>query len=184
VQATDLVGKRVELLREIVPGLRTLAIMANVGYPAAMREMTEVQTTARALGLDVATFDIRRAEDIAPTIETTKGRAEALYVCIDPLTDASRVDIVTLALDTRVPTISGFREAVDAGGLIFYGPNVPDLFRRAAGIVDRILRGTKPGDIPVEQPTRFDLVINLKTAKALGLEVPSTLLARADEVIE
>jgi ABC-type uncharacterized transport system substrate-binding protein len=184
VQATDLVGKRVELLREIVPGLRTLAIMANVGYTAAMREMAEVQTTARALGLDVATFDIRRAEDVAPTIEITKGRAEALYVCIDPLTDARRVDIVTLALDARVPMISGFREAVDAGGLIFYGPNVPDLFRRAAGIVDKILRGTKPGDIPVEQPTRFDLVINLKTAKALGLDVPPTLLARADEVIE
>jgi putative tryptophan/tyrosine transport system substrate-binding protein len=89
-----------------------------------------------------------------------------------------------LALEMRVPTISGFREAVDAGGLIFYGPNVPDLFRRAAGFVDKILRGTKPGDIPVEQPTRFDLVINLKTAKALGLEVPPTLLARADEVIE
>jgi ABC-type uncharacterized transport system substrate-binding protein len=184
VQATELVGKRVELLREIVPGLRTLAIMANVGYPAAMREMTEVQTITRALGLDVAAIKIQRAEDIAPVIEATKGHTDALYVCIDPLTDANRVRIVTMALGARLPTMSSFRGDGEVGPLIFYGPNVPDLFRRAAEFVDKIIRGVKPSDIPVEQPTKFDLVINLKTAKALGLTVPSSLLARADEVIE
>ena len=172
-------------MREIVPGLRSLAVMVNVGYPAAKREMAEVQTTTRALGLDVATVEIQRAEDIAPAIEAIKGHTDALYVCIDPLTDANRVRIVTLALGARLPTMSGFRaEGGEVGPLIFYGPNVPDLFRRAAELVDKVLRGTKPSEIPVEQPTKFDLVINLKTAKALGLTVPSTLLARADEVIE
>jgi ABC-type uncharacterized transport system substrate-binding protein len=184
VQATDLVGKRVELLREIVPGLHTLSIMANVDYPAAKQEMVEVGATARAVGLGIAAIEIRRAEEIAPAIETMKGRTEALYICIDPLTDANRNRIVTLALGARLPAITGFREAVEAGGLIFYGPNVPNLFRQAAEFVDKILRGTKPSDIPVEQPTKFDLVVNLKTAKALGLNIPATLLARADEVIE
>jgi putative tryptophan/tyrosine transport system substrate-binding protein len=184
VQATDLVGKRVELLREIVPGLRTLAIMANVGYPAALREMAEVQASVHALGLDAATVEIQRAEDIAPAVEAIKARTQAIYVCIDPLTDASRARIVALTLGARLPAMTGFREAAEAGSLIFYGPNVPDLFRRAAEFVDKILRGTKPSELPVEQPTKFDLVINLKTAKALGLEVPPMLLARADEVIE
>ena len=184
VQAADLVGKRVELLREIVPGLRTLAVMANIGYPAAKQEMVKVEATARAVGLGVAAIEIQRVEEIAPAIEAMKGRAEALYVCIDALTDANRNRIVTLALGARLPAITGFQEAVEAGGLIFYGPNVPNLFRQAAEFVDKILRGTKPSDIPVEQPTKFDLVVNLKTARALGLEVSPLLLARADEVIE
>ena len=184
VQATELVGKRVELLREIVPGLRTLAIIVNVGYPAAVREMAEVQTTARALGLNVAEVKVQRAEDIAPAIEATRGHTEALYVCTDPLTDANRVRIATIALGARLSTMSGFREDGEVGPLIFYGPNVPDLFRRAAEFVDKIIRGAKPSDIPVEQPTKYELVINLKTAKALGLTVPPTLLGRADEVIE
>jgi putative tryptophan/tyrosine transport system substrate-binding protein len=184
VQAPDLVGKRVELLRELVPTLRTLAIMVNVEYAAAVREMSEVQAAARSLGLETTALEIGRAEDIAPGLETLKSRADALYVCIDPLTDTNRMRITTLALGARLPTMSGFREGVEPGPLIFYGPNVLSLFRRAADFVDKILRGTKPGDIPVEQPTAFDLVINLKTARALGLDVPPTLLARADEVIE
>jgi putative ABC transport system substrate-binding protein len=184
VQATDLVGKRIELLREIIPNLRTLSIMANVGYPAAKQEMVEVEATARAVGLGVAAIEIRRWEEIASEIEKMKGRTEALYICIDPLTDANRNRIVTLALDARLPAITGFREALEAGGLIFYGPNVPNLFRQAAEFVDKILRGTKPSDIPVEQPTKFDLVVNLKTAKSLGVTVPPSVLARADEVIE
>jgi ABC-type uncharacterized transport system substrate-binding protein len=183
-QFTDLAGKRVELLREIVPGLRRLAIMANAGYPASVLEMAEVQATARTLGLEVATLEIRRAEDIAPAFDALKGRADALYVCGDPLVTTNRVRINTLALAARLPMMHGIREYVEAGGLMSYGPNFPDLWRRAADLVDKILRGTKPGDIPVEQPTKFDLVINLTTAKALGLEVPATLLARADEVIE
>ena len=184
IQQTDLAGKRLELLREVVPGLRRLAIMANVGNPAAVLEMGEVQAAARTLGLEVATLEIRRAEDIAPAFEALKGRADALYVCADPLVNTNRIRINTLALGARLPTMHGIREYVEAGGLMSYGPNFPDLFRRAADYVDKILRGAKPADIPVEQPTKFDLVINLTTAKALGLDVPPTLLARADEVIE
>jgi putative ABC transport system substrate-binding protein len=183
-QFTDLAGKRVELLREIVPGLRRLAIMANAGYPAAVLEMAEVQATARTLGLEVATLEIRRAEDIAPAFDALKGRADALYVCGDPLVITNRVRINTLALAARLPMMHGVRESVEAGGLISYSANFSELWRRAADLVDKILRGTKPGDIPVEQPTKFDLVINLTTAKALGLDIPGTLLARADEVIE
>jgi putative tryptophan/tyrosine transport system substrate-binding protein len=184
VQQTDLAGKRLELLREVLPGLRRLAIMANVDAPAAVQEMGEVQTAARTLGLNVATFEIRRAEDIAPAFEALNGRADALYVCIDPLVGTHRVRINTLALAARLPTMHTVREAVEAGGLMSYGPNLPDLFRRAGDYVDKILRGAKPGDLPVEQPTKFDLIINLTTAKALRLAVPSQLLARADEVIE
>jgi putative ABC transport system substrate-binding protein len=184
VQVPDVAGKRIELLRELVPGFRTMAIMANVGYPAAVLEMGEVQAAARTLGLEVTIVEIRRAEDIASAFETLKSRAEVLYVCVDPLTDTNRIRINALALDARLPTISGFREDLEAGGLIFYGPNVSHLFRRAADYVDKILRGAKPADIPVEQPTKFDLVLNLTTARALGLTMPPTLLARADEVIE
>jgi putative ABC transport system substrate-binding protein len=183
-QFTDLAGKRLELLREIVPSLRQLAIMANAGYPAAVLEMAEVQATARTLGLEVTTLEIRRAEDIAPAFEALKGRAEALYVCSDILTTTNRVRVNTLALTARLPMMYGVREYVEAGGLMSYGPNFLDLWRRTGDLVDKILRGAKPAEIPVEQPTKFDLVINLTTAKALGLEIPSTLLARADEVIE
>ena len=184
IQAADLAGKRLELLREIVPGLRRLAVLANVGNPAAVLEMGEVQAAARTLGLEVVTLEIRRAEDIAPAFETLKGRADALYVCADALVNTNRIRINTLALGARLPTMHRSREYVEAGGLMSYGPNFPDLFRRAADYVDKILRGAKPGDIPVEQPTKFDLVINLITAKALGVTIPPTLLARADEVIE
>jgi putative ABC transport system substrate-binding protein len=184
LQVTDLTGKRVELLREVVPGMRRLAIMANVGAPAAVLEMGEAQAAARTLGLEAATIEIRRAEEIALAFDALKGRAEALYVCGDPLVFAHRIRINTLALGARLPTMYGPREHVDAGGLISYGPNFSDLYRRAADYVDKILRGAKPADIPVEQPTKFDLVINLTTAKVLGLTIPESLLLRADEVIE
>jgi putative tryptophan/tyrosine transport system substrate-binding protein len=184
IQAPDLAGKRLEVLREVVPGLRRLAILANVDYPAAVQEMDEAQAAAGKLGLEVTALEIRRAEDIVPAFEALKGRSDALYVCPDPLLATHRIRINTLANVARLPTITDFREFVEAGSLMSYGPSVPDLFRRAADYVDKILRGTKPGDIPVEQPTKFDLVINLTTAKALGLEVPPTLLTRADEVIE
>jgi putative ABC transport system substrate-binding protein len=183
-QFTDLAGKRLELLREIVPSLRRLAIMANAGYPAAMLEMAEVQATARTLGLEIATLEILRAEDIAPAFEALKGRAEALYVVGESLVTTNRARINTLALAARLPTMHGLRESVEVGGLMSYGPNFPDLWRRAGDLVDKTLRGAKPADIPVEQPTKFDLIINITTAKALGLEIPPTLLARADEVIE
>ena len=183
-QSTDLAGKRLELLREMLPGLRRLGIMANVGYPAAVLEMGEVQATAGTLGLDVARLEIRRAEDIAPAVESLKSGADALYACTDALLAAERVRINTLALATRLPTMFAIRDHVQAGGLMSYGPDYSDLFRRTADIVDKILRGTKPADIPVEQPSKFYLVFNLTTAKALGLTVPPSLLARADEVIE
>jgi putative ABC transport system substrate-binding protein len=184
IQATDLAGKRVELLHEVIPGLRRLAIMANARVPPAVLEMAEVQTTARALGLEIVASEIRRPEDIAPAFETFKDRAGALYVCNDPLVTTNRIRINTLALGMGLPTMYNVREFVDAGGLMSYGPNFLDLYRRAAEFVDKILHGAKPADIPVEQPTKFDLVLNLKTAKALSLEIPPTLLARADEVIE
>jgi putative ABC transport system substrate-binding protein len=184
LQFTDLAGKRLELLRETVPGFRRLAIMANVGYPGAVLEFHEVQATARSVGLEVATIEIRGVEDIPTVFEALKGRAEALYVCADPLLGTHRIWINTLALGARLPTMHGNREHVEAGGLMCYGANFPDLYRRAAHFVDKILRGTNPADLPVEQPTKFDFVINLKTARVLGLEVPPTLLARADEVIE
>jgi putative ABC transport system substrate-binding protein len=184
LQKTDIADKRLELLREVVPSLRRLAVMANAGSPVSLLEMREVEATARRLGHEVATFEIRRADDIVPAFDTLKGRADALYLCGDPLVDTNRIRIITLALGARLPSISDFSEYVEAGGLMSYGPNFPDLFRRAAGYVDKILRGTKPGDIPVEQPTRFYLVINLITAKALGLEPAATLLARTDKVIE
>jgi putative ABC transport system substrate-binding protein len=183
-QQTDTASKRIELFRKVVPGLQRLAILANVGSSNAVVDMEEVRVVAGAVGLAVVTSEIRQAEDIVPAFEALKGRADALYVCADPLVTTKRIHINTLALAMRLPTMYAFREFVDAGGLISYGPNFPDLFRRAAEIVDKILRGTKPADIPVEQPTKFDLVINLITAKALGLTVSPTLLASADEVIE
>ena len=184
IQQTDVAAKRLELLREVVPGLQRLAIWANAGSPSNVVEMAEVAATARTLGLEVATPEIRRAEDIAFVFEALKGRAEALYVCADPLVTSNRTRINILAVGARLPTMHGTRDMVEAGGLMSYGPNFPNLFRRAADFVDRILRGAKPAEIPVEQPTKFDLVINLTTAKALGLDVPPALLARADEVIE
>ena len=183
-QISDTGGKKLELLREAVPGLRRLAIIANVGNPASVLDMGEAQATARALGLEVTTSEIRRAEDISSAFDALRGRADALYVCVDPLVNTHRIRINTLALAARLPTMHGLREYVEAGGLMSYGPNLPDLLRRAADYVDKILRGAKPGEIPVEQPTRFDLIINLTTAKALGLEISPMLLARADEVIE
>jgi putative ABC transport system substrate-binding protein len=183
-QVPDLVGKRLELLRELVPGLRRLAMMVNVGVSNVVVELGEVQAAGRTLGLDVAALEVRRAEDIAPAIEGLRGRAEGIYVQADPLFTSNRVRLNSLALSARLPTIHSAREQVEAGGLISYGTNLTDLFRRSGDLVNKILRGAKPADIPVEQPTKFDLVVNLWTAKALGLDVPPTVLARADEAIE
>jgi putative ABC transport system substrate-binding protein len=183
-QQADLTGKRIQLLREAVPSLRRLAVLGNVGNPNTVLEMGEAQAAARMLGLDVATFEIRQAEDIAPAFEALKGGVDALSIVGDPLTTTNRVRIITLALAARLPTIFTSRDSVESGGLMYYGPHFLDLYRRAADFVDKVLRGAKPIDLPVEQPTKFDLVINLTTAKALGLTLPPTLLALADEVIE
>jgi putative ABC transport system substrate-binding protein len=183
-QVSETGGKKLEFLREVVPGLHRMAILANVSNPGVLLDMNEAQAAARTLGLEVIKSEIRRAEDISPAIDALKGRADALYVCADPLVNTHRIGVNILAVAARLPTMHGLREYVEAGGLMSYGANVPDLFRRAADYVDKILRGAKPTDLPVEQPTKFDFVINLTTAKALGLEIPPTLLARADEVIE
>jgi putative tryptophan/tyrosine transport system substrate-binding protein len=183
-QSIDLAGKRLEFLREAVPAIRRLGVMANIGNPGSVQEMGEVQAASRALNIEFINLEIRRAEDIAPAFETLKGTADALYVCAEPLVNANRTRINSLAQGVRLPTIYGFREYVQAGGLMSYGANVPDLFRRSGDLVDKILRGMKPGDIPVEQPTKFDLIINLKTAKALELTIPESFLSRANEVIE
>jgi putative ABC transport system substrate-binding protein len=183
-QQADLAGKRLELFREIDPTLRNVTIMGNVNAPASVLEMKEVETAARTLGLEAAMSDIRRAEEIEAAFAVLKGRAGALYVVGDPLIFTNRIRINTLALGARVATMYNFREYVQSGGLMSYGPNFPDLFRRAGDYVDKILRGAKPADLPVEQPTKFDLVVNLITARALGLTVPPMLLARADEVID
>jgi putative tryptophan/tyrosine transport system substrate-binding protein len=183
-QLGDTAAKRLELLREVIPGLRRLAIWANVGNPGSVLEMGEVQAAARTLALEVVTLEIRRAEDIGPALEGVKGRVDALYIAADPLANSNRVRINTLALAARLPTMQGVREYVEAGGLMSYGADIADGYRRAANYVDKILRGGKPGDIPVEQPTKFDLVLNLTTAKALGLTIPESFLLRVDEVIE
>jgi putative ABC transport system substrate-binding protein len=184
LEQSDTVSTRIELLRDVVPNLRRLAIMFNADYPSSVQETGEVHATARTLGLEVASHEIRRAEDIAPVFETLKSKTDALYVVGDTLILANRTPIVTLALGARLPTIFDNHIIVEAGGLMSYGANFPALFQRAAEFVDKILRGAKPSDLPVEQPTKFDLVVNLKTAKALGLTVPNTLLATADNVIE
>jgi putative ABC transport system substrate-binding protein len=183
-QATDSAAKRLELLREVVPDLRRLAILGDAGNPQGVLEMGEVQAAARGLGIEVAPLEIRRAEDITPAFDALKGRADALYVVTGPLVTTNRIHINILALGARLPTMHGIRGNVEAGGLMSYGANFLNLYRRAADYVDKILRGTKPGDLPVEQPTKFDLIINVTTAKALGLTIPPKLLVRADEVIE
>jgi putative tryptophan/tyrosine transport system substrate-binding protein len=184
IQSTEIAAKRLELLREVVPHLRRLAIIANIDNPASALEVGEIQAAAGGLGFEVITLEIRRAEDIAPAFEALGGRADALYLPTAPLVLTNRIRINTLALSARLPTMYSGQEYVESAGLMSYGPNRPDLFRRAAEYVDKILRGAKPGDLPVEQPTKFDLVINLTTAKALGLTIKEAFLLRADEVIE
>jgi putative ABC transport system substrate-binding protein len=183
-QASDLGGRKLELLREAVPGLKRVAVMGNVDSSVINLEMTAVQAAAIKLGLEAVRLEVRKAEDIGPGIESLKGRVDGLYVCSDPLITTHRVRINTLAIDLKLPTLHAFREYVQDGGLMSYGPNLPDLFRRSGDYVDKILRGVKPADIPIEQPIKFDLVINNMTAKALGLRIPEIFLMRANEVIE
>jgi putative ABC transport system substrate-binding protein len=183
-QQADLAGKRVEFLREVVPALRRLAVMGPVADVGIELEAAEVQAAARALGLDATMVDIRRAEDVAPAFEALRGSADALYVAASPVLNLNRSRVITWEHVARLPTMHGFREDVDAGALMSYGPSAPDMWRRTADIVDKILRGAKPADIPVQQPTKFELVFNLNTAKAIELNVPPTFLAIADEVIE
>jgi ABC-type uncharacterized transport system substrate-binding protein len=184
IQANELAGKRLELLREVVPQLRRLAIMFNADNTQPVLEMGETQGEARRLGLEVAPLAIRRAEDVSAAFQGLKTRADALYVAVDQLIVANRAPILASALSERMPTIFSTSDFAKGGALMSYGPSYSDLFRHSADLVDKILRGTKPADIPVEQPTKFELVINLTTANSLGLKIPPSLLAHADEVIE
>ena len=181
VRSADLAHKLVELLRDLLPNLSRLAILYHIGNPVTLLQTNSVQAAAGRFGLDVALVEIRRAEDIAPAIEALEGRTDALIVPSEPLYNTNRIQINSSALRARLPAIYFDRVYVETGGLISYGPNWPSMWRRAADFVDKILRGAKPADIPVEQPTTFALVINLKTAKALGLNVPRILLAGAEE---
>jgi putative ABC transport system substrate-binding protein len=184
VQSSDLAQKAVQLSRELLPNLARLAMMYHIGNPVTALQADAVKSAAGRFGLDVAIVEVRRAEGIAPAIEALKDRAEALIVPSEPLYNTNRIQINSWALRARLPTIYFDRVYVETGGLMSYGPNWPSLWRRAAEVVDKILRGAKPADIPVEQPRTFELVINLKTAKALGLGIPESFLLRADEVIE
>jgi putative ABC transport system substrate-binding protein len=184
VQASDTATKRLGLLRDAIPGLRRLAILVNLNYPAAVSETGEVEKSARDVQVEIIRAEVRRVEDIAPAIEGVKGRADALYVCTDSFFNSNRQLINSTANGAKLPTMHGIRATAEGGGTFSYSANFPALFRRAAEKVDKILRGAKPGDLPVEQPTQFDLMINLKTAAALGLTLPPTLIGLADEVIE
>jgi putative ABC transport system substrate-binding protein len=183
-QQTDLAGNRLELLHEVAPGVKRLGLLGNVGVPNVTLEMKEVQNVAAKIGVEVIPVEITKTDDLVPGIEGLRGRADGLYVCTDPLITTNAVRINTLAISLKLPTIYAFREYVRSGGLLSYGPNFPDLFRRAGDYVDKILKGAKPSDIPVEQPVKFDLIVNLTTAKALGLNIPESFLLRANEVIE
>lgn len=184
VQPSDLASKRIGLLREIIPNFRRLSALANVASSGFEGETQGIRQAATTLGVEANIFELRTVADIVPALAALKGRTDALYVLSEPLVNANRAQIIEAATVGRIPTIFGFREFVDAGGLMSYGPNFPDLFRRAADFTDKILRGAKPADMPVQQPVKFDLIFNLKTARALGLDVPESFLTRADEVIE
>jgi putative tryptophan/tyrosine transport system substrate-binding protein len=184
IQAAEITSKRIELLREALHPLSRLAIMGNGDNSAVIVEMREAQTAAEKLGLHATTFEIRRSGDIGPTFEKLNGRFDALFVPAEPLANTNRRRISAFALAVHLPTMFGSSEYVEAGGLMSYGPNFPDLYRRTADFVDKILHGAKPAEMPVEQPTKFDLAVNTTTAEALGLTLPTTFLARADELIE
>jgi putative ABC transport system substrate-binding protein len=184
LQAANLAGKRLEILRELIPQLRRLAILFNGGNDQTVLEMSDTDTAAHELNLDVAPVEIRSTQDIAPAFEKLNSQADALYVVVDQLIVANFNRILTFALSTRLPMIYSTREFVQTGGLMSYGPSYVDLFRRAGDYVHRILQGAKPADMPVEQPTKFELTLNLTTARALGLRVPEAFLLRVDEVME
>jgi putative ABC transport system substrate-binding protein len=182
--APELSGKRLELLKEAVPEITRIAVLANPSNPLTAPQWQETERAAQALRVQLQYVAVREATDIdAAFAAMTRGNADALIVLLEPLFMSLRTRLVGLTLKSRLPAMYGFREDAEAGALLAYGPNFPDLFRRAATYVDKILNGAKPGELPVEQPTKFELVLNLKTTKALGLTMPATLLLQADEVI-
>jgi putative ABC transport system substrate-binding protein len=182
---TELAGKRVELVKELRPGTSTAALFHNMGNPVVPRQWEETQKAAQALGVDVILLDVRTKDDIPQAFEKARtGRVDTLLVGIDGLLQVNRQLIVDLATKQRLAAIYPSKEFVDAGGLMAYGVSYPDLYFRSATFIDKIFRGAKASDLPVEQPTKLELIVNLKAANALGLTVPPALLARADEVVE
>jgi putative ABC transport system substrate-binding protein len=182
---TQLTAKRIELLKELVPQIARIGFLDNISNLSVPAQWDETKLAAQALGLAAVMFDVRKPEDIAPSFDAAVAkRVDAFTVGNDSVTLASRREIVELAAKHRLPTVYATREFIDAGGLLSYAAHYPDLYRRAASYVDKIFKGAKPADLPVEQPTKLEIVINLKAAKTLGITVPGTLLARADEVIE
>jgi putative ABC transport system substrate-binding protein len=183
--APELAAKRLELLREVVPGLSRVAIMWNTNVPGNLLEYKEAGDAARSMRLQLQSVEVSSVDDFERAFSALKtGGAEALIVAGSGLTSTNAGQIANLAMKHRLPSMVSSRDRVDAGGLMAYGPNLAELWRRAATFVDKILKGAKPGELPVEQPTKFELVINMKTAKALGLTIPPSLLRRADEVIQ
>ena len=180
-----LFGKQLELLKETVPKVRRVAILSNPGNPAHALGIREVKVAARSLGVQLQLLEARGPEDFDGAFAAmAKERVGALLVVSDSMFSLHRTRLLDLAARSRLPAAYGFRDLVEAGGLMSYGPSVPDLYRRAATYVDKILKGAKPGDLPVEQPTKFELVINIKTAKALGLTIPQSMFIRADQIIQ
>jgi putative tryptophan/tyrosine transport system substrate-binding protein len=181
----DLAGKRLELLKDLLPQMSRVAVLWNAANPYPAHVFRETESAARTLGLEIQSLEVRGPDDFDSVFEAARSKnPDALITVEDPLTVGHRKQIADFAARDRLPAIHGLREFVEAGGLMAYGASISDLYRRAAAYVDKILRGTSPADLPIQQPTKFELLINLKAAKALGLEVPPTLLARADEVIE
>jgi putative ABC transport system substrate-binding protein len=183
-QSADTPGREIEFLRQLVPGLRRLAIIANAVSPGSMFEMKAAETVAHAFGLEATTFPLQGPDDLAVAFDKIAGHVDGIYAVPDPLVSTVRSKLIALALSARLPSTFGSRDYAEAGGLMSYGANIANNFARAADFVDKILRGARPADLPVEQPTKFEFVINRKTAKNLGLTVPPNLVALADEVIE
>ena len=184
IQPRELSSKRLELVRDIIPNVRRLAALVNTNYSGVTQEVIGIRAASAKLNIEANILEIQTADDIEAAMATLTSQTDALYVYSEPLTNANKSKIIKAATAAKIPTIFGFREFVDAGGLISYGPNFIDLFARAAEFTDKILRGARPADMPIQQPVKFDFIINLKTAKALGLNISETVLTRADEVIE
>jgi len=184
IQPRELSSKRLELVRDIIPNVRRLAALVNTNYSGVAQEVIGIRAACAKLNIEANIVEIQTANDIEAAMATLVSQTDALYVYSEPLTNANKSKIIKAATAAKIPTIFGFREFVDAGGLISYGPNFIDLFARAAEFTDKILRGATPADMPIQQPVKFDLIINLKSAKALGLNISETFLTRADEVIE
>jgi putative ABC transport system substrate-binding protein len=181
----DLAAKRFELLHELVPGMTRAAVLSNMGNPASALGWKEVEAAARSLGVHAELFDVRTASDLEAAFDTvSRQRIDGIFVAQDGLIQANRGLIAELAATNRLPAVYQSTEAIQAGGLMAYGPNYPELYRQTANYVDKIFKGANPGDLPIQQPGKFELIINLRTAKAMGLVVPQSLLLRADEVIQ